>query len=75
MTAYGASTAVDINVFLHDYASGAALWRHNIPGGSANWGDFEGRLVFQGGDAFQLLVDAAPIDSADISVSGYDLSP
>lgn len=75
VTAYGSSTAVAIDVFLHDYATGAALWRHDIPGGTANWGDFEGRLVFPAGEAFQVYVDAAPIDSADVSVSGYDLGP
>lgn len=74
LSSYGSSSAVDINVFFVDLTSGAATWRHNIPGGTSNWGGDYGARVFEEGDSFGFNVAAAPIDTADVYAAGYDLT-
>lgn len=73
LSAYAASTATTVEVYFRDNASSTTLWRHEVPGGTANWGGDYGARVFEAGDSMVFVVDAAPIDAADVFASGYDL--
>lgn len=75
LTAYGNALAGDINAFLEDGGSGAALWDGLIPAGHNGWTGFYGALVFEAGDSFYFRVTSTLGDTADVSAAGYALSP
>lgn len=74
LTVYGNATIADINAFLEDDATGAALFDGLIPAGKNGWAGFYGAIVCEAGDAFHFNVTSTAGDAADVFASGYDLT-
>ena len=75
VTAYCDPGAADVRVFLEDDTTGAALWSHDFPAGSAGWGEYFGSWVFPGPLGFHFNVDVTIgfTSTADVYAGGFQL--
>lgn len=74
LTSYASPVAGAVTTFFKDAATGAAMFAAFHEQFHQSWFGFNGRLVLEQGDGFEIEVDVTLADAADVQVSGYDLT-
>lgn len=74
LTFYANPTLVTVRAFFRDLVSGATLFSAGTPAGTPAWYGFYGAIVFPAGATFRWEASGGPVDGADLSASGYDLT-